>query len=96
MLSRRPALRALLAAAAVGLVVLCLVWPLGVTVLAALVVLALLPVGSTLTGRTAGVLLVWLAWSQFAYVVAWPVSWPPRQAVAWTQAQLPRVVRGGL
>jgi len=85
-LSRRPVLRALLAAAAVVLVVLCLVWPLGVTVLAALVVLALLPVGSTLTGRTAGVLLVWLAWSQFAYVVAWPVSWPPRQAVAWTLA----------
>jgi hypothetical protein len=61
------------------------IW-LAATVVSALVVVALAPLGRTLTARVGATLLVWLAWSQFAYLPPWPPAFPPRQAVAWILA----------
>jgi len=66
------------------LAVLCLVAPLAAVLMSAVVVLSLAPLGRTFTGRVGVVLLIWMTASQFAYLVAWPASFPPRQAVAWT------------
>ncbi len=79
-----------------GLAVLCLVAPLAAAVASALVVLSVAPLGRTFTGRVAALLLIWMAASQFAYVVAWPLSFPPRQAVAWTVAAIAAVGWRGL
>jgi len=72
---------------------------LAATVVSALVVLALAPLGRTLTGRVGATLLVWTAWSQFAYVLPWPAGLPPRQVVAWVVAAVAvvggRVARRG-
>ena len=75
--------RTLLAAGAAVLVGLCALLPLVGTVAAAFVVLAMAPLGRTLPARVGTLLLLWLAWSQFAYVLPWPSGLPPRQAVAW-------------
>jgi hypothetical protein len=71
-----------------ALAVLCLVAPLAAAPISAVVVLSLAPLGRTFTGRVGAVLLIWMTASQFAYMVAWPASFPPRQAVAWTLAAI--------
>ncbi|MBI4901610.1 MAG: hypothetical protein HY829_14210, partial [Actinobacteria bacterium] len=75
-----------------ALAVLCLVAPLAATLTSALFVLWLAPLGRSITGRVGAMLLIWMSMSQFAYLVAWPVSFPPRQAVAWTLAAVAAVV----
>ena len=77
-----------LVAIGLALAVLCFVAPLAAVASAAVVVLCLSPLGRTFTGRVGAVLVIWMAASQFAYVVAWPASFPPRQAVAWTLAAI--------
>jgi len=59
---------------------------LAATVVSSLIFVALAPLGRTLTARVGATLLMWLAWSQFAYLVGWPDGFPPRQAVAWMLA----------
>ncbi len=83
-----PARRTLvvLSLIALALMILCVAAPVAAVVAGALVVVTMAPVGRTMTGRIAAVLLIWMAASQFAYVLAWPSSFPPRQAVAWTVA----------
>lgn len=81
------------------LTVACLAWPLAGTLLAALVVIALAPLGRSLPLRVGMVLLLWMSASQFLYLADWPAPFPPRQAVAWLLAALIvlgyRVVRTG-
>lgn len=75
-------------ATGLALAVLCLVAPLAAVPTSAVVVLSLAPLGRTFTGRVGAVLLIWMTASQFAYMVAWPAYFPPRQAVAWTLAAI--------
>lgn len=56
------------------------------TVLAALVVWALLPLGATGVSRLGQLLLLGLAAGQFAYSVPWPDALPPRVATVWVLA----------
>ena len=77
-----------LVATGLALAVLCLVAPLAAALASAVVVLFLAPLGSTFTGRVGAVLLIWMTASQFAYMVPWAASFPPRQAVAWTLAAM--------
>ena len=78
--------RGLLVTSALALVVLCLVAPVVAVVASVAVVVALAPLGRTLTGRVGAVLLIWMAASQFSYSIVWSASLPPRQAVGWTLA----------
>ena len=63
------------------------------TVLAALVVWALLPLGATGVSRLGQLLLLGLVAGQFAYSVPWPDALPPRVATVWVLAAAGGVAR---
>ena len=88
--------RAVLGALALALVALGVGAPLVATPLAALVVLAVLPLHATGAARVGQVLLLGLVAAQFSYAVPWPDALPPRVATVWVLAAVALLVRAAL
>nr|NLI51261.1 hypothetical protein [Propionibacterium sp.] len=85
--------RAGLGALAFSLVALGVAAPLVATPLAALVVLAVLPLHATGAARLGQLLLLGLVAAQFSYAVPWPDAFPPRVATVWVLGAVVLLVR---